>query len=208
MADMLITPEELASYLQRDLNNRPTVELLIAAATGVVQAECRQRLVAVTGDTVRLLGTADRWLELPERPVTAVTSVSVGGAAVADWTLYADAKTGRARLWRGTGWRGYAGGSSCLSAPPVATVVYDHGYPAGDPALELARSAVLSLAAAGFDNPSQMQSEDESIDDYRHAVRWAAAVEAAGAAALHPNVARALRRRYSALAGSLTLAAG
>lgn len=201
MADMLITPAELASYLQRAPDNQPTAELLITAATGAVQAECRQRLVAVAGETINLLGDAGQWLDLPERPVSAVASVQIAAVTVTDWTLYPDPRTGQGRLWRSRGWQTYAGSTSTWYAPPKVTVTYSHGWPAGDPALELARSAVLSLAAAAFGNPDRLQSEQ--IDDY--AVRWAAGGDA-GPGVLGEGVKQALRRRYGVTAGSTKLA--
>ena len=157
---MLITPEELASYLQEDLDTA-TATLVIEIATGVVQAATSQRLVQVVDDPFTIyLDEYDtsRWLELPELPVTAASGFMVGATAVTDVTLDAS----RGRLYRPCGWR-----SSTVyppSSPSTVTGIYTHGYATGDRRLQLARSVVLVLAAACYGNPSA--ATREQIDDY------------------------------------------
>jgi hypothetical protein len=194
MADMLATPSELASFLQKDVDTA-SATLALEIATGLVQAACGQRLVQVLNDVVVL----DRdhydcgpWLDLPQRPVTAVSSVVVGATAVTDHTV----QLGRGRLYRAYGWRsatlfGYA-------TPSTVTVTYSHGFATGDRRLQLARSAVLALASVAYENPNGATSEQ--IDDY--AVRY----EAAGARMeASPSLAMALRRQYGRPSNSVQL---
>lgn len=158
MADQLATPEQLASLLQQDLD-AATADVVLNAATAVVQQAARQRLVAVEDDELTRIGTTESWLWLPERPVTEVTSIVLDGETL---TVGDDLKeylgeTGA--LWRACGW------SASSWRPSTVDLVYSHGYTdPDDQRLELARSATLSLAAVPYSNPSG--STQVKIDDY------------------------------------------
>lgn len=186
MADQLATPEQLASYLQSDLD-AATADVLLNAATAVVQeAAGGQRILEVVDDTFTTVGLTDSWLALPQIPVTAVESASIDGAAL---TLGApgDATTTYRvvgnRLWRTDGWQSYIG------EPSEVTGVYTHGYPAGHQGLELARMATLALAAVPYSNPSG--ATQVKVDDYAEAY---SAISARMEAAR--NLKAALRSRY------------
>lgn len=202
MADMLVTADELASHLQQDLD-RSSATLAVQTATGIVQAVCRQRLIQVTDDVVTLPTTGGQWLDLPEAPVSAVSAVAIASLPVTSWTLTSDPTSGRARLWRYYGWQyPLDGGMSwSLTQLPQVTVTYTHGYPTGDPGLELARAAVLMLAGGMYRNPDGLRSEQ--IDDYTVAYSDAASQPALGA-----ELTAALRRRYGVVAGSTSLGWG
>lgn len=186
MADMLITPEELASHLQEDLDTS-TATLAIQIATGLVQAATSQRLIYVADDPFTLyLDEYDtgHYLELPQLPVTAASAFVVGGTAVTDVTL----DLSRGRLYRPRGWRSST--AYPLSVPSTVTGVYSHGYAPGARELEFARSVALFLAAAAYGNPST--ATREQIDDY--AVQY---TEAATARLdTMPSTVAALRRVY------------
>lgn len=155
MADQLVTPSELASFLQQDVDTA-TATLLIEMATGKVQAAAGQRLIEATSTfliDVDVCSPWTPWLELPQRPVQSVTSVEIDGEAVTDWYLRSQ------RLWRLNGWNVNA------SAPSQVTVVATCGYPSGAQYLQLARDMCLALAGAGYGNPSGASTEQ--IDDYR-----------------------------------------
>jgi len=181
MADMLATPEDLASLLQQDLDTA-TATLVIEAATAVVQAACGQRIVQVVDDESELMGTTDSWLPLPQRPVTAVASVTVDGHPVTDWARFGS------RLFRRDGW------ASCPHVPSSVVVVNTHGYPPGSQELQLARSAVLSLAAGAYAAPAGVAREQ--IDDY--SVQYEAASAALEAS---PALKASLRRQYGQRGG-------
>lgn len=195
MADQLAAPEDLAALLQQDLD-RATAELLIECATAVVQAAANgQRILQVVNDQVQLdLDEHDGgpWVRLPQRPVTAVASVAIGTLAISDWSP----QLTRSRLFRPSGWRStlvlYPG------QPTTVSVTYTHGYPDGDQRLQLARSAVLSLAGQGYGNPDG--AVREQIDDY--AVQYAemnARMEAS------PTLMAALRKQYGFAGNSAQL---
>lgn len=140
-----------------------TAALLIECATAVVQAVCGgQRIVQVVDDVVTLdldQHDASRYLLLPQRPVTAVSAVLIGSTPASLWTP----QLSRGRLWRRDGWR-----TPLLayprSQPSTVTVTYTHGYAPGDQRLQLARSAVLSLAAGGASGALGVVREQ--VDDY------------------------------------------
>jgi hypothetical protein len=193
VADQLCTPEQLASALQQDLD-AATANLWVNAATAVVQAACGrppQRILQVVEDTFELIGTTDAWLRLPQRPTTAVDTVTLDGVTLTD--VAAGGASGGyrrhgSRLWRAEGWQTYAG------EPSTVAGVYTHGYPDGHQGLELARSAVLGLAKQAYANVAGAQQE--RIDDY--AVVFAAVTAALEAS---PTLRAALRSQYGAGAG-------
>lgn len=152
MADMLVTQEELETFLQTTMDSA-TATLLIELATGKVQAIVEQRLIEAEDTEVVDIGDNSQHLWLAEFPVRTVSEVVLDGVAVTDYKLF------NQRLWRRCGWLN----SYC--EPSQALVTYVHGYSVGAQALQLARSVVLGLAAAGYGNPSQIKSE--AIDDYR-----------------------------------------
>lgn len=156
MADQLVTPSELASFLQQDVDTA-TATLLIEMATGKIQAACGQRLIEATSTFVLDVSPwqSGPWLDLPQHPVRSVASVEIDGTAYTDWLLRSQ------RLYRLGGW-------NLNASAPCQVVVGDvlHGYPSGAQGLQLARDMCLALAAAGYGNPGGSVSS-EQIDDYR-----------------------------------------
>jgi hypothetical protein len=157
MADQLVTPSELASFLQQDVDTA-TANLLINLATAKVQAACGQRLVSATSTFVIDVDMCecDHYLALPQMPVRSVGSVLIDGVADTTWLLRSQ------RLWRLYGW------NTNPNAPTQVTVqTVAHGYLAGAQGLELARDYTFALAGAGYSNPSGGAVQSEQIDDYR-----------------------------------------
>lgn len=195
MADQLATPTDLAALLQKDVDTA-SATLAIEAATAVVQeASDYQRILQVVGDTEVIVAPRGPWLELSQRPVTAVLTVTLAdGTVVTAGTATGTYRLIKNRLWRDLGWISgqpvyYGFGYGVCAAPGLVTVVYTHGLAAGDQRLQLARGWVLSLARAVFENPTGVSSE--KIDDYQVAYeRASAALEAS------PSLKRALRRQY------------
>lgn len=187
MADQLATPEDLATLIglvwdDLDAGQRASLTMLVEIGTAVVQAEPQQRIVAVEDDTAELLGDTQSWLDLPQRPVTAVTSVTLDGESVTDWTRFGS------RLWRACGWAA----SAC--APSTVGVVYSHGYADGDQGLQLGRGATLSVVRESAANPGAATSL--KIDDYAETYSAVSArLEAS------PTLRSALRRQYGRRAG-------
>jgi hypothetical protein len=161
----------------------------------LIQTVTGQRIVQVVGDVATIDVDATDcglWLYLPQRPVTAVTAVSVGVTAVVDYV----AELSRGRLWRAYGWR-----SATLpryGMPSTVTVTYTHGLVAGDQRLQTARQAALALASSAYSNPSG--ATREQIDDYAVTFEaMSARMEAA------PALQALLRRQYSRPTGSVQL---
>ncbi len=186
MADQLATPTDLASFLQMDLD-ASTANLVLYAATGAVQAACRQRLVAVTSEQITLLGTTQGWLDLPERPVTAVTAVTVDGTTTTDYLRFG------ARLWRADGWQ------TACGTPSAVAVTYSHGYTVGAQGLQLAHGATLTIGGELYSRDAAVRSE--SIDDYSVTYE----MQAASVLAAAPMLRAALRAKYGRRAGLVSL---
>lgn len=196
MADQLAEPEDLASLLESDLDTYKAT-MMIECATAVVQAITGQRIVQVADDPVTIdldhYDTRTRWIDLPERPVTAVASVSIGATAVTDYTV----QLTRGRIWRADGW---ITGSLRYGMPGTVTVTYTHGYPAGHQRLQLARMAVLSLCRS-YGNPTG--ATREQIDDYSVMYdAMSAAMETS------PYATDLLRRQYGRPRQSIRLMTG
>lgn len=164
MTDQLATSQDLADALQVSLGslNAASATLVLQLATAKVQrAAGGQRIVDLT-DTATI--DVDWWedgqyLALPQSPVRSVATVVLDGVTITDWLLR------KQKLWRVLGWM------TTASQPSQVLVTYTHGYVAGSQWLQLARNEVLSLAKAGYGNPSGYASE--SIDD--HSVSYAEA---------------------------------
>lgn len=205
-AQQLITPEELASWLQQDLDTA-TANIYIASATAKVQEACGQQLVQVFGDTFELEGSPEQWLDLPQRPVTNVTSVTFQDGNLTPIALNTTQyKRVGNRLWRGFGWQ-YA---TILmpparvpfwqyaTYPPPSTItgVYDHGWPAGHWRLEPARAMVLALCAQAYSNPGGVRSV--TVDDYTETY-----ADIAAGMQLSENARQSLRNTYAKRVGSV-----
>lgn len=182
MADQLATPEDLASLIQQTDLDRATCELLIEAATAVVQAICGQRIVEVVDDPFEVVGSFASYLTFPGGPTTAVSSVTINGISLSAGTASGTYRLVGGALYRDIGWADSGG-------PTLVAGLRTHGYPPGSQHLQLGRAAVLSLSKGAFVNPDGVFSE--KIDDYSVAYeRSAAALEAS------PFLASALRKQY------------
>ena len=186
MADTFASPTDLAARLQ--LGDAPidadAATVLLETATGLIQGELGgQRLVAVADDDIVILGTTERWLDLPQRPVTAVMSVAIdGGDPITDYKVFGS------RMFRSSGW------ASCSTEPAAVAVTYSHGYAAGAQELQTARAVCLAAAASAYSNPSGLIGE--RIDDY--SAQWDAV---AAHMSLPDHARRALQRAYGRRGG-------
>jgi hypothetical protein len=146
---MYATPAELAGRLQKDLDTyTATQALTLASGDFSVAADTWFAPTAVTW-TTDVYG--ETLLRLPYRSVTAVSAVRVNGVVVTGWSLR------NGRLYRAAGF-----GSWSSLQPDVAEVDLTHGLTA--PSDDVKR-AVLDMAAADYDNPTKVASEQ--VDDYR-----------------------------------------
>lgn len=186
------TTDDLAERLQRTLTGaeEASAEHLLADATGHLQ-ELLGQLIEQDTVTAHLWVTdpRDQWLPLPQRPVTAVTAVTIDGTAVTDYTVLPHA------LWREDGW--IDGAQSSAGEPIRVTVAHTYGY-ATIPAELVSWCCVLaSQAFAVIEKSGALGAgvvQQERIDDY--AVTYAQAVEAMH---IPPIPAARLRARYGSL---------
>jgi hypothetical protein len=180
--DLLATPDDLRLALQNPVLDDATATMLLELATAKVRRAAGGQLILDATDVAVIdVLDLDQWIDLPQRPIRAVIMVVLDGTVITDWRLV------NQRLWRLIGWL------TRWDMPSQAAVTYSHGYPDGSRYLQLARSATLSLAAAGYGNPSGVTSE--SIDDYRVSYD-----EAAGRMELTEHTAASLRAQYGSSA--------
>ncbi|WP_432111369.1 hypothetical protein [Streptomyces sp. YPW6] len=125
----LATEEDLTARLGRELTDEEAARAgaMLADASALVRDFTRQELTTVTGDTITLRPVGVL-LRLPQRPVTAVTSVSAVGAdgstagALEGWVWDGRDKVSLACAGPSGAWpAGWPG-------PDAYRVVYDHGY--------------------------------------------------------------------------------
>lgn len=97
----LATLDDVAAFLQRELTPLEITNgaRLITMASGLVRRYTRQNITQVVDDVVTMPGNWSNVLDLPQRPVTAVSSVTMNGATMpsTQWRLVDD------RLFVGTG---------------------------------------------------------------------------------------------------------
>ena len=162
------TETELEAYTGATIaTDRATI--LLDMATGAIQAYTNQTLSLVSSHTITLPGNFGHLLTLPERPVTAVTSVTLGDTAlVVDVDYVWDGKDG---LYRGTkvdgilsvngpdylidGWGDWGGPGA------VVSVVYVHGFSTIPNDI---KGVCLALAARSLSSPDGVNSE--SVGSY------------------------------------------
>jgi hypothetical protein len=171
----LCTLAELEAFLQTDVDATAGA-LAIELATGVVVGYTGQNFEADTYTQALMIGSALE-VKLPQRPVTAVTTVTVDGEDLVELDEYT--------------WDGLSPYLTLEESPPVdvwtATVEYDAGYAAVP---GLVKAVVLAVAARAYGNPHRVSSQ--SIDDY-------SVTYANDSAGLLPEEKRLLRRYRSSV---------
>lgn len=192
MAADLFTLSELASYLQRDLDTA-TALLAQQGAQKIVRTYCRQDITSATYTAANLAIRAEDtyWrVDLPQRPVSAVTTVSVNGTAYTLGTDYAwNGASAYIRLAR------LVYTSASFQDEPRATVTYTAGYSTTP---EDVKDVALAVAARQYDNPRGLRME--SIDDYS-GTRAGADDDLAGVSLLAAE--KAILDRYRVRSGSV-----
>lgn len=169
---------DLDAYLQQTTDTT-TATLVLDLATEQVRTIVGQKITQATA-TAHLWvdDPTDRWLWMPQRPVTAVTAVTIDAVAVTNYTVLPHA------LWREDGW--IDGSQDAAGEPIKVTVAHTYGYATIPDDI---KAACLHLAAQMYANPDGAQSE--RIDDY---------AVSRTTAALPPIFEASLRAKYGASA--------
>lgn len=141
---MPVTATELAGYLQRDLDQY-SAEQALAGAVAAFEAAAGIKLSPTTA-TYETVADGRCRIWLPDYPVTAVSAVTVAGAAVTDY-----ARIGQV-LYRSDGF-----GDRYTNPPAALVVTYTHGL--ADVPADV-KTAILDTAAAAYTNPDQMRTEN------------------------------------------------
>lgn len=135
LPDLATTTDLSARGVDDDTFDSALIAVMLTVASSIVRGAAQSPIVQTTS-TVTLWGLGEgRYLDLPGKPVTAVSAVAVDGVALAS----GDYKLIHGRLWRLCGW----GDESC---PAEVAVTMTHGYPAA-PAWVV--QLVCDLAIAG-----------------------------------------------------------
>lgn len=183
------TTDDLATRLGRTLTSteEDQAAALLDDATAVIQELIGQKVEEDTA-TVHLWVTdpQSRWLVMPQKPVTAVTAVTIDGTTVTDYTVLPDA------LWRSDGW--IDGAQSSPHEPILVTVAHTYGYATVPADLKSWACVLASQGLAVIEKSGAMGAgavQSEKIDDY--SVTYAQAV---AAMSLPDPVVNQLRARY------------
>jgi hypothetical protein len=158
------TPYDLAARLQIDPDtiNTDTATLFAQLASDTVRDDLRLQVDHIADETITIWGDGGESLVLPQRPVTAVSSVTLAGTPMVP---VQPNTTGSPMFdWRpaGTLLRVVYGGSPNTRAVycpwpqgvPV-TITYSHGW---QTIPSVFQSVALELAAAAYSNPEMYDS--------------------------------------------------
>jgi len=190
-----VTAEDVATYVQSDVDTA-SADLAIASAEALVRGFCRQTLSEASSTAVLpvQLGDAGWYVDLPERPVTAVTSVEVNGTAYAAGTGY---QVDGSRIWLAD----VSSSADDFAPVDTAEVAYDHGYASASQQFAEIKAVVLSVAGRLYDNPRGMRME--SVEGYTY-TRGGSGDDILGATLSRTE--RDALRRYRVTAGVVRVA--
>jgi len=139
MAGPFAIATELAEWtglaLPPDLSR---LQALLDSASAIIRGHCYQTLSIVTGDVFTAYPTVSSFLSLPERPVTAVATVTVNGVATTAYYIVP---------------RGIRSGT--LQAPGAAwtsgaTVTYTHGYAESSEAFKAIKAVCIEMVKRAY----------------------------------------------------------
>jgi hypothetical protein len=184
----LATATDLSDRLGRDLTDSELgrVDALLRDASAAVRRYTGQDITEATSTTsVRVRGG---WLRLPQRPVTAVTTVesATGDSVVFDWGGGEEVWVGATTTWDPATliWPS--------RLPTRVSVTYTHGY-AEIPDDIVAVVCAVALRAVGVD-PTDTKYQSEGIASYNYTLGAAAAAGALGSLPAERSILDAYRR--------------
>jgi hypothetical protein len=131
--DPFVSVVDLSNYIGRDVTTDEGALIAVDAACNLVRTLTGQKFNNVIGDQIVLDGTGTDCLLLPEIPVTAAGTVTVGGAALVQNVDYVLADNRKLIRTAGTSFSTTIYGD--LTVWPMGRqnvqVTYDHGYAGG-----------------------------------------------------------------------------
>lgn len=144
------TNQELADFLQIDVGKlrAGTAALMLRMATAAIQGATGQKIEQVIDDEIVLEGNWTAELELPQRPVTAITAIQVEGEAALAIGDFKFTREGKITRLDGGDW----GGDGAH-----VTVTYTHGY---EQIPDVIRGVCWAAAARAYANPTGAVRED------------------------------------------------
>ena len=175
----LITGADLVLYLQLDGSTTDALDQAAELGSGVVVGHTGQNLESDTYSQLLPVAVGDYTIELPQRPVTAVASVTLPDEGLLD-----------SDEWE---WAGVSAVVQLDLYESTATVVYTAGYVAVP---DDVKAVALAVSARVYQNPAGARTEQ--IDDY-------SVTYAAGSDGGLNTAERRILRRYSMAAGSVIL---
>lgn len=157
------TAEDLALQLQITDIDEDAAELMADLASGIIRDDLRQLIDAVTDEEITIYGDGGELIMLPERPVTAVTSVILAGQPITafDWR-----PTGALRrvIYPGSQFAGEQ--TMCWPFGVPVQITYSHGY---DTVPNTLKSVALQLAVRAYTNPEGLELKTVADVTYRYA---------------------------------------
>jgi hypothetical protein len=139
MAGPFATATEVCEWSNMAVpNDLSRLQSLASSASSVIRAHCYQTLSEVVDDIYTAYPTPSSFLSLPERPVTAVDTVTVNGVATTAFYIVP---------------RGIRSGT--LQAPGAvwasgATVTYTHGYPESSDAFKTIKAVCIEMVKRAY----------------------------------------------------------
>lgn len=142
MSDPFATAGELAQLIgQNEPSDLARMQMFLELASAEIRGYTEQVLSEVTGEVVVFEPTWSQTLYLPERPVTAVTLVTVKAVATTDYRLLDERK-----IVRGSD----PNVLTSLDWSFGATVTYSHGYAEGTEAYKSVKKICLEAASNAY----------------------------------------------------------
>ena len=180
-----------------DVTNTALVAVMLAVASATIRNAAQSPILSTSSTvTVWALDECDPWLDLPGKPITAVSSVTLDGTLLPA----TDYKLVDGRLWRLGGW-----GGSRYSEPIAAVIALTHGLAAVPVDIinlvcDLAEAGMKAANTGGISDPRVLV---ESVDDYSVTYRQGGQV-VASVMELPAMTRDGLRKRFGGGVGLVT----
>lgn len=150
------TAAELAMQLQDSDIDVPTANMLAVLASDVVRDDLQQQ-VDVAMETITIYGDGGELIVLPERPVTAVTSVLLDGQPIPAFRWHTNGALRRV-IYPGSQFAGQQIMVWPFGVP--VQITYSHGY---ETVPNTIKAVAMQLAAAAYADPELVAAK--KVDD-------------------------------------------